>query len=125
VADFAAVADKFVADYNAKDFDAMSAVIAPDIDFTHFNRDFILQTRDDLIGVLRQFAQDCAPDRHFEAPERVMVLGNTVIREAWYVGTAKIDLPGFGMAGESFRLKFCSVMRFSDEGILVQWYDYG
>ena len=125
MADFAAIADEFVADYNAKNFDAMAAVIAPDIDFTHFNRNFVIQTRDELIGVLSNFAEDCVPDRHFEPPLRVIVHGNIVIRESWYAGTAKIDLPGFGMAGEQFRLKFCSVLRFNDAGILVQWYDYG
>lgn len=54
-----------------------------------------------------------------------MVVGNTVIREGWYVGTPQVDLPGFGDAGEGFRLKFCSVMRFDDAGTLVEWKDYG
>ena len=48
-----------------------------------------------------------------------------VVREAWYAGTAAVDLPGFGAAGEAFRLKFCSVMRFDDRGILVEWKDHG
>jgi len=41
------------------------------------------------------------------------------------VGTAAIDLPGFGAAGEAFRLKFCSVMRFDDDAKLVEWKDFG
>lgn len=103
----------------------MECIIAPDVDFAHFNRDFVLSDRSELLGVLRKFAADFIPDRHFEAPERVQVVGNTVIRESWYVGTPKVDLPGFGNAGEGFRLKFCSVMRFNDAGILVEWKDYG
>lgn len=123
--DFAAVADTFVATYNKQDFDALEAMIAPDIDFAHFNRNFVLNNRDELVGILRQFASDFLVTRHFEEPVRKFVAGNTVIREAWYVGTCAVDLEGFGKAGEAFRLRFCSVMRFDDAGILVEWKDYG
>lgn len=118
-------ADALVAAYNAQDFEAMERTIAPNVDFAHFNRDFVLSDRSALLDVLRNFAANFIPNRRFEAPERVQVVGNTVIRESWYVGTPKVDLPGFGNAGEDFRLKFCSVMRFDDAGILVEWKDYG
>lgn len=121
----AAAAERLIAAYNDKDFDAMARWIAPDIDFSHFNRNFVLASRDALLDVLRDFAASYVPDRHFEAPERVTVSGNIVVREAWYAGTAAVDLPGFGAAGEAFRLKFCSVMRFDEAGILVEWKDYG
>ena len=78
-----------------------------------------------MLGVLRAFAASYVPNRHFEPPERVSVADNIVVREAWYVGTAAVDLPGFGAAGEGFRLKFCSVMRFDDNDILVEWKDHG
>ena len=103
----------------------MSAMIAPDLDFAHYNRDFVLTSRDALLDVLRQFASQYVPDRRFEPAERVTVTGDIVVREAWYVGTAAVDLPGFGAAGEAFRFKFCSVMRFDDQGILVEWKDHG
>ena len=111
--------------YNAKDFTAMEAMISPSLDFAHFNRNFVMSTRDELLAVLRQFADTLVPDRHFEAPERVTEAGNIVVREGWYAGTAAVDLPGFGAAGEAFRLKFCSVMRFDENGILVEWKDHG
>lgn len=123
--DTAAAAERLVQAYNAKDFDGLAAMIAPDLDFTHFNRDFVLSSRDALLDVLRQFASTYVPDRRFEAPERVTVAGDIVVREAWYAGTAAVDLPGFGSAGEAFRLKFCSVMRFDAAGLLVEWKDYG
>jgi hypothetical protein len=125
VADVAASAERLIQAYNAKDFDAMSTMIAPDLDFAHFNRAFVLTSRDALLDVLRDFASQYVPDRHFEAPDRVTVAGDIVVREAWYVGTAAVDLPGFGAAGEAFRLKFCSVMRFDDAGTLVEWKDHG
>ena len=125
VADVASAAERLIQAYNAKDFDAMASMIAPDLDFAHFNRAFVLTSRDALLDVLRDFASKYVPDRHFEAPERVTVAGDIVVREAWYVGTAAVDLPGFGSAGEAFRLKFCSVMRFDDDGTLVEWKDHG
>jgi len=123
--DFAGIAQRLVSAYNAKDFGAMEQIIAPDIDFAHFNRDFVLHDRKSLIDVLRLFAETLVPDRHFLEPERAIVHGKIVIREGYYVGTATQDLPGFAPAGRAFKLKFCSVMRFDDEGLLVEWKDYG
>lgn len=125
MADPEAAAERLIQAYNAKDFEAMEAMIAPDLDFAHFNRDFKMTSRSELLEVLRAFAASYVPDRRFEAPERVIVSGNLVVREAWYAGTAAVDLPGFGTAGEAFRLRFCSVMRFDDDDILVEWKDHG
>ncbi|WP_313804668.1 nuclear transport factor 2 family protein [Sphingobium sp.] len=125
MADVAAAAERLIRAYNAKDFETLEALIAPDLDFAHYNRDFAMNSREALLEVLRGFASTYAPDRHFEAPERVTVAGDIVVREAWYAGTAAIDLPGFGAAGEAFRFKFCSVMRFDDAGLLVEWKDHG
>jgi SnoaL-like domain len=125
MADVAAAAERLVQAYNAKDFDQLEVLIDPELDFAHYNRDFILGSRDALLSVLRDFAATYVPDRHFEPPERVTVSGDIVVREASYAGTAAVDLPGFGAAGEAFRLKFCSVMRFDGRGILVEWKDHG
>ncbi len=125
VADNMACAEAMIAAYNAQNFALMETQIAPDVDFSHFNRNFILTSRDELLGVLRQFASDCIPDRHFEPAERMIVSGDTVVRIGWYVGTCAIDLDGFGKAGEAFRLKFCSVLRFNDAGIIIEWKDFG
>jgi hypothetical protein len=125
MADVAAASERLIQAYNAKAFDELETLIAPDLDFAHFNRDFVMSSRDALLDVLRQFADTYVPDRHFEDPERVTVSGNICVREAWYAGTAAVDLPGFGAKGEAFRFKFCSIMRFDDAGILVEWKDHG
>lgn len=125
MADPAAAAERLIEAYNRKDFDALEAMIAPDLDFAHYNRDFILSSRDALLDVLRNFASTYVPDRRFEPVERVTTSGSIVVREGWYAGTAAVDLPGFGAAGEAFRLKFCSVMRFDDNDVLVEWKDHG
>lgn len=123
--DFEAAADKVVAAYNAQDFDGLAALIAPDLDFAHFNRDFALDSRDALIDILKQFAAGLIPDRKFETPERVTSSGNVVVREGWWTGTCQVDVPGFGSAGDAIKLKFCTVLRFDDDGILVEWKDHG
>lgn len=119
------LSDALVGAYNRQDFEAMEAIIAPDLDFAHYNRDFALSRREDLLQILRQFAAEFIPDRKFEAPERVFEAGDIVVREAWYTGTPAVDLPGFGAAGVAFRFKFCSIMRFDAAGLLVEWKDYG
>ena len=123
--DVAAAAERFIGFYNAKDFDGLAAMASPNLDFAHFNRDFAFSTRDQLLEVLKQFGGALAPDRKFLPPERVTVSGNTVVREAFWVATAQVDLPGFAKAGGKIRFRLCSVMRFDDNGILVEWKDYG
>lgn len=125
LSELAETSERLVQAYNAKDFETMAEMIAPDVDFAHFNRNFVLQSRDALLEVLEGFAASYVPDRRFEEPELVIEAGDTVIRQAWYTGTAAVDLPGFGAAGESFRLKFCSFMRFGADGKLVEWKDFG
>lgn len=125
MADFKAAADKLIATYNAKDFDTLETLIAPDLDFAHYNRDFAFDNRDGLFEVLKQFGEALIPDRKFEEPERVTAEGNVVVREGYYTGTAQVDLPGFGNAGDAINLKFCTVLRFNDDGILVEWKDHG
>lgn len=124
-ADFAAMAERFIAAYNAKDMKSLAKMMAPDLDFEHFNRNFKFSQSAGLIEVLEQFAGNLVPDRRFLPAERVTVSNNTVVREGYYTGTAKVDLPGFAPAGGTIMLKFCSVMRFSDQGILLEWKDYG
>jgi hypothetical protein len=123
--DFLAAADRLVAAYNDKDWGTLEPLIAPDLDFTHFNRDFAFDNRDGLFEVLRQFADSFVPDRRFEPPIRVTAAGNVVIREGFWSGTAQVDLPGFAEAGAAIHLKFCSVLRFDEDGVLVEWKDYG
>jgi hypothetical protein len=123
--DFTAAAERFVAAYNAKDFDTMTAMVVPDLDFSHFNRDFVFDNWTGLRDVLNQFATTLVPDRKFLPPERVTAAGNIVMREAYYTGTAQVDLPGFADAGRTIMLKFCTVLRFNDAGLIAEWKDYG
>ena len=123
--DFIAASDRLVATYNAKDFTALRTMLSPTIDMAHFNRGFAVSSADDLMAAIEAFSGGLMPNSHFGPPERLQALGNVVMREAWWTGTLTGDAPGFGSAGDAIRLKLCSVHRFDDNGVVVEWKDYG
>jgi SnoaL-like protein len=123
--DFAADADQLFAAYNAKDFAALERLISPAIAFEHCNRGYAFSTRDALLGVLREFAEKIVPDRRFTGPVRTTVMGNRVVREARWGGTAHSAVPTMAEAGGRIDLLLCSVLTFDDDGVLVEWKDYG
>lgn len=123
--DFAACADRLIQAYNDKDFERLRAMVAPDLKMAHFNRGASFENADDLIELMKAFGDSLMPDRGFEPAEGVHVAGNVVVREGYWGGTAEQDLEGFAAKGEVLRLRLCSVMKFDDAGILVDWKDHG
>jgi hypothetical protein len=123
--DYVAASQRIVDAYNAKDFDMLRQLISPTVDMAHFNRDFATNKIDDLLAAMKVFAAELMKNRRFEKPDRVQQTGKMVVREAYWGGTPDVDIPGFGKRGEQLRAKLCSIMRFDDGGILVEWKDYG
>jgi hypothetical protein len=124
--DAAAAADRLIGAYNAGDFEAMEGLMAPDVDFAHFNRGFVASNRKELLDVLRLFADQYLAWRRFEPPERVTTSGNVCVRESVWIAEPKVDLEVLGAtAGRTYAMRLCSVMRFDDAGILVEWKDHG
>lgn len=124
--DPAAAADRLFDAYNRADFEELERLIAPDVDFAHLNRSFSTRDRGELIDVLRLFAHELLTERHFDEPERVTVAGNVCVRENDWVATPRVDIPALAATvGTTFRLRLCSVLRFDDAGILVEWKDHG
>lgn len=123
--DFASCAESIIQAYNDKDFDRLRAAVAPDLKMAHFNRGASFENANDLIELMRAFGDSLMPDRQFEPAEGVHVVGNVVVREGYWGGTAQQELPGFAANGEVLRLRLCSVMKFDDAGILVDWKDHG
>ena len=121
----AELSDRLVAAYNAKDFAALRTLIHPELDFAHFNRGFAFHNRDAFLQILELFAGQLMPDRRMLPPDRVLSEGDTVVRVAVWEGTAQAPVPGFGAAGDRIRLTLCSVLRFDDNGLLVEWKDFG
>ena len=123
--DYAAAADEIVAAFNEMDFERLRGLMAPNLMFRHFNRPFANDDRDEFVDLLIHFAKNVMPVRRLEVPERVTVSGNIVIREGWYSGTAAGDVEGWSVAGQEVRHKTCTVYRFDDQGLLLEWTDYG
>ncbi len=124
--DAAAAADRLIDAYNRQDFDELEGLIDPAIDFAHHNRAFAINDRRQLLDMLRLFADELLVERHFEQPERVMTVGNVCVRENDWVAVPRVDIEAIGAtAGTPFRLRLCSVLRFDDDGILVEWKDHG
>lgn len=123
--DFAACTNRIFQAYNDKDFDTLRSAIAPDIKMAHFNRGASFGQADELIAVMQAFGGGLMPDRLFEPAEGLHVCGNVVVREGYWGGTAMDDIAGFGAKGETLRVRLCSVLTFSDDGILVDWKDHG
>lgn len=123
--DFAAAADRVVDAFNEMDFDRLRSLMAPNHKFRHFNRGFAIDNRDEFVDLLIHFARNIMPVRRLETPERVTVSGNLVIREGWYSGKAAGSWEGWSEAGEEVRHKTATFYLFDDEGLLLEWVDYG
>jgi|SRR5215207_2252478 len=124
--DVTAAAERVISAYNSKDFDAMEGLVADDVDFAHFNRGLVFDNRQALMDAMRMFANDLLESRKFESPERVTTSGSICVREGYWTATPKVDLTAIGArAGETVTLRFCTVMRFDNSGMLVEWKDHG
>ena len=120
-----ALAMTLVAAYNAKDFDRLAALMAPDIAYAHFTHGLAHDNREDVLKLLRRSAFEAIPDRAFDPPDRITCAGNLAVVEIWWSGTTVATMPGVSAPGNKLRVKLCSVLRFNDDGILVEWKDYG
>jgi hypothetical protein len=124
--DAAAAADRVIAAYNAADFETLESLMVDNLDFAHYNRNFAVDNRDALLELLRLFANELLEWRRFEPPDRVTSAGNVCVRENGWIAMPKVDIEGLGAkAGTTFAMRLCTVMRFDDAGILVEWKDHG
>ncbi|KAL8286464.1 hypothetical protein RQP46_004481 [Phenoliferia psychrophenolica] len=116
----------FLSAYNSQDFNAAEKLLSPSLSFNHYNRGFGFSTSSDLISTLRTFANDYLPDRQLGPSLRSATVGMTVYREQMWTGTLKVDLPGFGKAGERIEQRLCSVFTVDPaEGRIIEYVDYG
>jgi len=124
-ADLLANTEAFVKAYNDLDYDAYERLLAPDLKFFHHNQGHAFTKREDLVAMVRTFAEEYLPDRRLGDAIRVTAIGNVVYREQVWTGTAAVDIPGFGKKGEKLLLQLCTVLIFDDNGIIVEYHDYG
>ena len=109
--------------WNRLDFDTLRELVHPDVTVVHRNRGVGATGRDAMFETIEAMS-GAFPDRSIGETTRWAVSGATVFRETTWQGTAAVDVPGFGAAGEACRLDVLSLMTF-DDGRLVEWCDYG
>ena len=72
------IANRWIAAYNARDFDMLANLMSPDIHVEHHNRGALLNGAESMLAVMRQFAE-LLPDRRFHSLRRQFVAGDTVV----------------------------------------------
>lgn len=119
-----ALVDEYVTAYNESDFSTLEKMTAEKIHLIHRNRGVDVDNRDDMMASFRQFGE-LLPDREYHNRRSVVQIDDNtvVVRHSW-AGTASVDIPGFGSAGERVGFDLASFMTFRD-GQIVEWEDYG
>jgi hypothetical protein len=117
MADLVAIVDGITKAYNAKDWASLEGALAPDFAFAHHNRGVSMNAPGDFMALLRKTAEEMLPDRHYKPADRIQQIGNIVVREGYWSADAAPDSPR--------SMKLCTVLRFSDDGLLAEWSDYG
>ncbi|KAA9156570.1 nuclear transport factor 2 family protein [Amycolatopsis acidicola] len=110
--------------WNRFDYDALRELVHENVTVVHQNRGVGAQGRDKMFETIDAMGQ-AFPDRSIGETTRWAVSGRTVFRETVWQGTAAVDVPGFGKAGEQCRLDVASLMTFDEAGKLTEWCDYG
>lgn len=121
--DISALADEFIDHYNNGRVAEALALCAENLEVTHSNRDVNIKGREAFREILNQFAT-LLPDKHFENRKYKHVVGNHVIFEHTWTGTATQDIPGFGAKGETIRLDLATRLTF-ENGLIVDYHDFG
>ncbi len=123
MADALDIAKRWIAAYNAKDFETLASLMTPDIHVEHHNRGAGIDGAENLLSVMRQFAT-MLPDRRFHSIRRQFALGNTVVTELTWEGRSTVDVEGFAKSGETVKLELACLWTMRD-GCVADYHDYG
>ena len=117
------IANRWIAAYNAKDFDTLAGLMTSDIHVEHHNRGAAIKGAEALLAVMRQFAT-LLPDRRFHSLRRQFVSGATVVSELTWEGTPTDDVEGFAKKGETVKLELACLWTIRDDRV-ADYHDYG
>jgi ketosteroid isomerase-like protein len=123
MSDAIAVANRWIAAYNACDFDALRSLMTEDFHLEHHNRNSVFRDPAALLEVIKGFAA-VAPGRRYHSIRRQLTDGRTVVTELTWEATPNVDVPGFGKRGETTRLDLACIWTVRD-GRLCEYHDYG
>ncbi len=118
-----AIAKRWIAAYNAKDFNALRAMMAPNIHVEHHNRGVVLDGPDAMIAIMTQF-EGLLPDRRFHSVRRQFAAGEQVVTELTWEATPTADIEGFAKKGEIIKLELACVWTVRN-GQIADYHDYG
>ncbi|MEU7810871.1 nuclear transport factor 2 family protein [Pseudonocardia sp. NPDC049154] len=123
--DVTELAEAYIAAYNSGDLDRIGAALADDVEITHHNRGAHAKGKAAAMEVFTGAGQ-VMPDKHFEGRINLQVTGpDSVVVRHVFVANPKVDIPGFGPAGEEIRLDLATFLRFNADGLLVEYNDFG
>jgi ketosteroid isomerase-like protein len=117
------VANRWIAAYNAKDYDALAELAGENLHLVHHNRGVDVKSRDEAIQNMRDFDQ-VASSKGFHSTRRQFSAADVVVTEQSWSATAKTDIPDFIKDGETLTLELCCVWSVRD-GKVVEYDDYG
>jgi hypothetical protein len=80
------VANRWIAAYNAKDFETLRSLMTDDIHVEHHNRGFVLNGPDAVLEVITRFA-GMVPDRRLHSARRQFSDGQRVVTELTWEAT--------------------------------------
>jgi steroid delta-isomerase-like uncharacterized protein len=117
------VANRWIAAYNAKDFETLKSLMTDDIHVEHHNRGFVLEGSDAMLEVMTRFAE-MVPDRRFHSMRRQFSDGQRVVTELIWEATPIADVEGFAKKGEKIRLDLACIWTIR-AGRIAEYHDYG
>lgn len=118
-----AVANRWIAAYNAKDFTTLRSLMTDDLHVEHHNRGVVLEGADAMLTVMQQFG-GMLPDRRFHSVRKQFAAGNTVVTELTWEATPNVDIEGFAKKGETIKLELACIWTLRD-GKVADYHDYG
>jgi steroid delta-isomerase-like uncharacterized protein len=116
------IADRYVEAYNDGDLDTLTSLISDGIRLWHHNKELSLQGRDAVTGFFMTI-KSAFPDRRFTDRRGIYEVGDQVIIEHTWTGTAATDLAGLADRGTTVRLEGATFLRF-DNGLITEYHDY-
>ena len=117
------IANRWIAAYNAKDFETLRSLMTDDIHVEHHNRGFALDGPGAVLEVMTRFAE-IVPDRRFHSTRRQFSDGQRVVTELTWEATPIADVEGFANAGEKIRLELACIWTIR-AGQIAEYHDYG
>ena len=113
--------ERFFADYNAHDVDAMLALCAEDAQgrYLPYGKNSVMPIRGGLEQIWRGFPQ-AVPDFGVEIVEVIPGENHTITVQALLGGTMPADVPGIATRGDVIRIAHAYIIRYDAAGKIMR-----